>query len=317
MTMPIAASLAAALLWLAIPSAAPADPPVPADTLPPPFAAPGPVGTHRALILAGLPGDDDHRALYAGVVEKLVKALTERHGFPAAEVLVRFGVPTKDGDGPALAASRGLSDRAGIEADVAELRKRLRPEDTLWVITVGHGHHDGRRTFFNIPGPDPSEAAFGQLFAGLKCREQLFFITTSSSGFFLKPLSAPGRIVITATEPDQEVNETIYPLALADVLAAPPPEADRDKDGALSAFELYLAVATDVLKRYADAEEIATEHAQLDDNGDGRGTEIQLNYLPTELGGRTFKAGPPPIGPKDDGALASKVIVDFPPAPKP
>jgi len=314
---PPAAIRAAALFLLGLPAGAVAAPPPAGDTLPPPFSAPGPVGTRRALILAGLPGDDDHRALYAGVVEKIVKALTERHGFPAAEVFVRFGVPTRDGDGPALAASRGLSDRAGIEADVAELRGRLTPEDTLWVIAVGHGHHDGRRSYFNIPGPDPTEAAFGQLFAGLNCREQLFFITTSSSGFFLRPLSAPGRIVVTATEPDQEVNETIYPLALADVLAAPPPEADRDKDGALSALELYLAIATDVLKRYADAEEIATEHAQLDDNGDGRGTEIQLNYLPPELGGRTFKAGPPPIGPKADGAVASKVFVDFPPAPRP
>ena len=308
---------AAALLILARPAGAGADPPAPADTLPAPFSAPGGVPTRRALILGGLPGDDDHRALYAGAVEKIAKALTDRYGFQASEVLVRFGVPTKEGDGPALAASRGLSDRAGIEAEVAELRKRLTPDDTLWVIALGHGHHDGRRTYFNMPGADLTEAAFGKVFAGLKCREQLFFITTSSSGFFLRPLAAPGRIVITATEPDQEVNETIYPLALADVLAAPPPEADLDKDGALSALELYLAVATDVLKRYADAEEISTEHAQLDDNGDGRGTEIQLNYLPPELGGRTFKEGPPPIGPKADGLLSSKVRVDIPAPPKP
>ena len=34
------------------------------------------VGTRRALIVCGLPGDDDHRKLFAETVEKLHKALT-------------------------------------------------------------------------------------------------------------------------------------------------------------------------------------------------------------------------------------------------
>ena len=40
------------------------------------------------------------------------------------------------------------------------------------------------------------------------------------------------------------------------------------------------------MKRYADAENLPTEHARLDDNGDGRGSELQECYLPPELGGR-------------------------------
>ena len=34
-------------------------------------------GIRRALVVCGLPGDDDHRTLYAGAVEKIVKALVE------------------------------------------------------------------------------------------------------------------------------------------------------------------------------------------------------------------------------------------------
>ena len=165
-------------------------------------------------------------------------------------------------------------------------RKRLRPEDTLWVIVLGHGQYDGRRSHLNIPGPDLDEREFGRLCQGLVAREQVFWITTSASGFFLKPLAAPGRIIITATEPDQEVNETLFPLSLVDVLAGPD-GIDRDKDGQISVFELYLAVVADVMKRYVDAEDLPTEHARLDDNGDGRGTELQENYLPPELGGRS------------------------------
>jgi hypothetical protein len=257
--------------------------------------------------------------LFAGAVEKIVGALTKNYGFAPSEVLVRFGDRAKDGDGPALAGARGLSDRAGLEADAADLRQRLRPDDSLWVIVLGHAHFGGRHSHLNLPGPDLDERAFARLFEGLGAREQVFVIATPASGFFLKPLAAPGRVVITATEPDREVNETIFPLALADTLAAPPGGTDRDKDGSISVFELYLAVVTDVMKRYADAENLPTEHAQLDDNGDGRGTELQLDILPPELGGLDAAKGQGKerrparaAGPKDDGALAARVLLTVP-----
>jgi hypothetical protein len=232
---------------------------------------------------------------------------------------VRFGVKSQPGDGPALAGARGLSDREGIAADVDLIRKRIRPEDTLWVIVLGHGHYDGRHSHLNLPGPDLDEQGFAKLFEGIKAREQVFFITTAASGFFLKPLATTGRIVVAATEPDREVNETLFPHALADVLVAPPEGTDRNKDGRISVFELYLAVAADVMKRYADGENLPTEHARLDDNGDGRGRELQESYLPPELGGR---AGPgpgpePAISPKDDGALASRIYINAPTMAKP
>lgn len=267
-----------------------------------------PPGVRRALLICGLPGDDEHRKLYAGVTEKIYKALSERYGFAPSEILVRFGVESKPSDGPALKASRGLSTSQAISADVDELRKRLSPDDTLWVIVLGHGHLDGRRAYLNLPGPDLDDRAFGKLFDGLKVREQVFFITTSSSGFFLRPLGTPGRVVITATEPDREVNETLFPRAMADVLASPPEGIDRDKDGSISVFELYLAVVADVMQRYVDDENLPTEHAKIDDNGDGRGTELQERFLSEELGGTARKAEESKPE-KGDGVLASQVVV--------
>jgi hypothetical protein len=272
-------------------------------------------GTRRALLVCGLPGDEDHRKLYAGVVEKLFKELTEHYRFPAENIVVRFGMESRPADGPALKASRGLSTRAALEGDVAALRKQLGPDDALWVIVLGHGHLDGRRAYLNLPGPDLDDRAFGKLFEGIPAREQVFFITTSASGFFLKPLAQPGRIVVTATEPDQEVNETLFPQALADVLAAPPDGIDRDQNGVISVFELYLAVVANVMQRYADDENLATEHAKLDDNGDGRGTELQADYLPEELGGTAGKGEPRKIGPTGDGRVATQTAVG--PAPGP
>ena len=253
--------------------------------------------------------------MYAQTVEKLHKALIGRCGFPPKEVWVRFSSKPLSGDGPALAKARGLSTREGIEADVTELRKVLKPEDALWVMVLGHAHYDGRHSFLNLPGPDVREDEFGKLFAGLASREQVFFITTPASGFLIKDLSARGRIVITATEPDWEVNETLFHLPLAEVLSNPPKteEYDQDKDGRITVLDLYLAVTRLVMMMYQAEDNIPTEHAQLDDNGDGRGTELQLDYLGPELGGRAETGARPQVKASADGALAATVAMRIDP----
>ena len=273
-------------------------------------------GTKRALILCGLPGDKEHRQPFAETVEKIRGALIERYGFTAPEIRVQFGGPVAEGEGPVLAGVRGRATREEIETEAAELRQVLKPQDTLWVIVIGHTHYDGKHAHFNIPGPDLNEQEFGKLFAGLEAREQVFFITIPASGYFIKPLSAKGRVVITATEADLEINETLFPLALADVLAAPPEPAefDADHEGNRTLFDLYIALARNVAKRYSDDELLPTEHSLLDDNGDGRGTELQIDYLPIEQGGRA-QAGknPPSLRENGDGKLASRIELPAPP----
>lgn len=274
-------------------------------------------GTRRALIICGHPGDKAHRKPFAETVEKLRETLTARFGFAASDVRVEFGGPVAEGEGPVLSGVRGGSTREEIEAEAAYLREHTRPQDTVWVIVIGHSHYDGKHSYFNIPGPDIHEQDFGKLFAGLEAREQAFFITIPASGFYIKPLSAKGRIVMTATEPDLEVNETVYPLALAEVLSAPPPPAeyDADHDGKLTLFDLYIAVARNVAQRYVTDELLATEHSLLDDNGDGRGSELQIDYLTVLQGGRAKEGTlPPPVKEGADGALAAATLLPAAPA---
>jgi hypothetical protein len=47
--------------------------------------------TKRALIVCRLPGDDEHRRVLAAAVAKFAVALTERCGFAAADIWLRFG----------------------------------------------------------------------------------------------------------------------------------------------------------------------------------------------------------------------------------
>ncbi|NQT16711.1 MAG: hypothetical protein HQ582_28395 [Planctomycetes bacterium] len=268
---------------------------------------PGEPGTRRAIIICGHPGSEAYREVYGQTVEKIYAALIRRYGFSAEDLWVRFGGDPREDDGAAVTASRGLSTREAIAADAVELGEVLRPEDALWVIVVGHAHFDGRHSFLNLPGPDIHEEEFGKLFDGLHSREQVFFVTMPASGYWIKHLSAKGRIVITATEADLEVNETLFHLDLAEVLDNPPEvkEYDQDGDGRVTVLDLYLNVVRRVMLRYKAEEEIPTEHAQLDDNGDHRGTEIQLDYLEPELGGGAEEGSRPEIRPTADGALAA------------
>jgi hypothetical protein len=244
----------------------------------------------HALILVGLPGDEEHEKLFATVTRAWRDWLTGPLGFAAADVRVLFGRDGKQG------LAKGAATRAAVEREVAALKQALRPDDRLWVFVLGHADHDGERAAFHLPGPDLRAEELGQLFAGISCREQVFWMTTSASGWFLRPLSAKGRIVVAATAADEESNETEFPQALAAVAKLPLARLDSDKDGKVSVLELYRHTVAEVEARFAADKRVPTEHAQLDDNGDGVGTEDPLpdrakDKKPTAVGrlaARTF-----------------------------
>jgi len=141
--------------------------------------------------------------------------------------------------------------------------------EELWVVFIGHGTFDGRSAKFNLRGPDISA---DELAAALKpCKRPLAVIDcASASGPFLNALSAPGRVVITATKSGYEANATRFGNYLARDVADP--AADLDKDGQTSLLEAFLMASRQTEDFYKEAGRLATEHALLDDNGDGLGT---------------------------------------------
>ena len=237
----------------------------------------------HALILCGHPGDAEHVKSFTATIRTLGDGLAKTVGIPTERQHVLFGAD-KPKDLPGAA---GPATREAVAAAIAEVRKELSPEDGLWVICLGHGFHDGRQAWWNLPGPDINAADFGKLFAEVNCKEQVFVMTFSLSGYFVAPLARRDRVVIAATEADAEPNETTFPAVFAKILAAglDPAEHDVDKDGRLTLFDLYVVVAKEIAQNYASAEQLATEHAQLDDDGDGIGHELQNAYLPEEQGG--------------------------------
>jgi hypothetical protein len=127
----------------------------------------------------------------------------------------------------------------------------------------------------HVPGPDPDAGALADSLGKVKCREQIVWLTHSCSGWFVERFSRPERIVISATAKDFEFNETEFPYALATTVARPAAELDGDGDGRVSVLELFVAAAQEAEARFERDKRIPTEHAQLDDNGDGKGSEIE------------------------------------------
>ena len=263
-------------------------------------------GTKRALILCGVSGDADHHQLFAETVGELHEGLSKQLGFASNDIGVLFGDEAKLTDKDLIKTAT----REGLEKSVKGLRDSLSAEDALWVIVVGHTDYDGKHSWLNMPGPDIQQADFAKLFHRLPSREQVFFITTPTSGFYIKPLSAKGRVVISE---GYETNETEFPHELARVLTAPPAtkEFDVHEDGAPSLFDLYVTVSRNLAESYSTNELLTTEHPLLDDNGDGRGTEVPIDFLTEEQGGRANRGGeaaPRKLSITSDGGIAKSIV---------
>jgi len=291
-----------------------------------------PAGTKRALVICGHPGDEEHRKTFAETAARLHRGLTATAGIAPENISVFFGVdpetdaPKKEGAATENAAKNdaekndtaqiavpceGPATREAVTAAIEKLRGELRPDDSLWVIVFGHGHLDGRHAWINLPGPDIQQDDFGRLVKDLPCREQVFVIATPASGYYLKPLAAAGRVVITATEPDLEINETLFAEALADQLnpTAENPLRDEDQDGAISLLDLYVAATRGLSLKYTAESLLMTEHALLDDNADGRGSELQRDYLTPDEGGRRRAGSVPSLARRagQDGTAAASL----------
>jgi len=166
----------------------------------------------------------------------------------------------------------------------------------LYIVLIGHGTFDGKEARFNLRGPDVSATELAAWLQPFR-RPIALIDTSSSSAPFLNKLSGTNRVIITATRSGNEQNFTRFGQYFAEAITNP--DADLDKDGQVSLLEAFIIASRRATEFYKVEGRIATEHALIDDNGDGLGT--QADWF---RGLRAIKA------PKDsaavDGALAQK-----------
>jgi hypothetical protein len=226
------------------------------------------------LLLAATPGSDDVSPPARSEPPVVVVAV----GAPGANAFgEKFEAAARSWETASRAAGAACTV-IGLEPDSTNDLDRLKavllahPRQTtreLWLVLIGHGTFDGKEAKFNLRGPDLSAselAAWVGDFQG----PLAIINTSSSSGPFLKKLSAPGRVIVTATRSGYELSFTRFGEYFSSAIANP--QGDLDKDGQVSLLEAFLMASHQVAEFYKTEGRLASEHALLDDNGDGLGT---------------------------------------------
>jgi hypothetical protein len=205
------------------------------------------------LVVTGTPGDAEHAQKFDAWAKAFIEAAKTKDAVPPANITY-------------LADKQAT--KAAIDQSLTTIAADAKAADTVIVLLIGHGGFDGSVATFNVMGPDPTPADFAKLLGKLKAQKVVFIDTSSSSGAFLQPLSAPGRVIITATKTGGERNETefgqYFTAAFGDEAA------DRDRNGHVSMAEAFDYAKTKVTDAYKQKGTILTEHAVLDDAAEGR-----------------------------------------------
>ena len=209
-----------------------------------------------AVIINGPGGEPAYAKQFTEWATDLNSVLSKRYGFDPKQIKL-------------------LSDKQATAEEVkrafAALKSELADGNVLYVFLIGHGSFDGKESKFNLVGPDLSASDYNQLLTSLPTRRIVVFNMSSASGEFVKSLSAKGRIIVTATRNGQETNATRFAGFFINALNAT--DGDTDQDGHTSVLEAFVYATRLTEDFYKRAGRLATEHALIDDNGDGVGRE--------------------------------------------
>lgn len=218
-----------------------------------------------ALIICGVSGDEAHYEKFWTLGSDLYHVLRDKCGYPEDRIYLLFE------DKPAGQQTiHATSSKADIIKTFDEIKAKLKPQDKFFIFLAGHADfEDHKNARFHIPGPDITDAELGKLLDGLPTQRITTVVSTPCSGYFMKHLAKPGRITITATKAEAEISETVFPYCF--VKAFEDPASDLNADGLLSVVELFRAAREQVNNFYLEKNLIVTEHAMLDDDGDGIG----------------------------------------------
>lgn len=244
----------------------------------------------RVLVVRGAAGEEGYGEAFARQAELWRKAVKET-GYELVEI------------GPEQGGQALVKLLETLEGWVkqAELPREL------WVVLIGHGTFDGRQAKLNLTGEDLTP---DRLAAVLKAYQgRLVMVHTgSASQPFAEALKGLGRVLVTATKSADEVFYTRFGEPFAEAiggLAA----ADLDQDAQVSVLEAFLYAADAVRQFYETEERIATEHAVLDDNGDGLGVRSE-----SFAAGKLKPEVTATVGDRPDGDLAKRTVLKLSPA---
>jgi hypothetical protein len=212
------------------------------------------VASERAtvIVVAGAPGEDEYATVFAQQVEAWKKVCAQAGAKP-----IMIG-----------------AEAGGAASDRDLLKLALETEiktgtDEFWLVLVGHGTFNGKEAKFNLRGLDLAATELAEWLKPFQ-RPLAIIATASASAPFLSKLAGQGRVVVSATRSGNEQNYARFGKFFAEAIGDA--KSDLDKDGQISLLEAFLSGSQRTAEFYKTEGRLATEHALMDDNGDGLGT---------------------------------------------
>lgn len=236
--------------------------------------------TQAMIVVQGAGGTEEYEAIFTASCQKLELAARQADaefiwiGQPDTESPAASG----ESANPAAAQSANQPESlSNAPTDRDRLQQALKLQESgttqLWIILIGHGTFDRQTAKFNLRGPDVSATELNEWLAPLQ-RPVAIIHGGSASAPFINQLSGKGRVIVTATKSGFEINYTRFGQYFAEALSNS--AADIDKDDQVSLLEAFLFAARQVQEFYRSESRLATEHALIDDNGDGKGTPLEF-----------------------------------------
>ena len=251
------------------------------------LAAPVAAQQTHILVITGLSGDPAFAEQFHQWAMTLIDAATGRYELPAKNVIYLAEKTELD-----QARIDDRSTRENVERAFATIAERTEPNDQVLVLLIGHGTYSRGESRFNLPGRDLTAQDYARLLEPLRAQQVAFVNTGTASGGFIDVLSGEGRTVVTATRSGGQWNATVFGGFFVEAFADGEEESDQNKDGRVSVLEAFEYAVAQVARVYESDGRLQTEHALLDDNGDGEGTRE-----------------PDPLVTATDGALARTLFI--------
>ncbi|MGE0552062.1 MAG: C13 family peptidase [Gemmatimonadales bacterium] len=226
--------------------------------------APLPAQGLKVLVVSGLSGEPQYAKSFAANAGALIEQATNAWRVPESDLVYLAERPAAD---PGRITGRATRDE--VLSQIGKLATSARPEDVVLIFLLGHGSQQGDEARLSLPGPDLTAGDLAGALSAFTTQTVVVVNSASASGEFVKPLSGKRRVIVAATKTGFERNATSFADHFVKGLAG---GADTDKDGRTSVAEAFVFAKAEVARQYEAERRLLTEHAILDDDGDGAGS---------------------------------------------
>lgn len=219
------------------------------------------------VIISGSGGEEEFVEKFKYWGERLQTVLVTELGAKKPYVYLLKETAQESPDGIA-----STSDVESIRSVFEIIAEQVEEDDSLFVYMIGHGSYYNSISRLHVPGPDLTLEDMAEFLAPFENHQVAIINGAPTSAVYINELSGPNRIICTATKSVTEFNATEFMGFFIESLEDG--SADRNRDERITVFEACQQAAQLTDAWYISNGYIPTEHAILDDNGDGQGTRL-------------------------------------------